>query len=180
VTFCTTLRPRAVSSATSSRRDVGCARRSISPAHGRTGRTARGRPAASLSAGQRGGVAVKRITASSRDRCRQDRLRLPRMALSHHEPRALERIAVDPSAEDPWLASTLAHDGWNATSWRQRLSAAVLFVVGMPTLASAIFCSPFHPWWHFRRVHPWVRNHVRPSSAREQLGRSITHVPHLT
>jgi len=41
-------------------------------------------------------------------------------------------------------------------------------------------CSPFHPWWHFRRVHPWVRNHVRPSSAREQLGRSITHVPHLT
>ena len=61
------------------------------------------------------------------------------MALSHHEPRALERIAVDPSAEDPWLASTLVHDGWNATSWRQRLSAAVLFVVGMPTLASATF-----------------------------------------
>jgi hypothetical protein len=61
------------------------------------------------------------------------------MALSHHEPRALERIAVDLSAEDPWLASTLAHDGWNATRWPQRLSAAVLFVVGMPTLASAIF-----------------------------------------
>lgn len=67
------------------------------------------------------------------------------MALSHHEQRALERIAADLHAEDHWLASTLAHDGWTATRW-QRLAAAVMFMVGMAMLASAIFVPRFIPF----------------------------------
>ena len=66
------------------------------------------------------------------------------MALSHHEQRALERIATDLHADDPWLASALAHDGRIGTRW-QRLAAAVMFMVGMAMLASAIFVPRFIP-----------------------------------
>ena len=60
------------------------------------------------------------------------------MALSHHEQRALERIALELYTEDPRLASTLGHDGWTATRRRQRMAAAVMFVAGMAMLACAI------------------------------------------
>jgi len=61
------------------------------------------------------------------------------MPLSQQEQRALERIAVDLSAADPWLAATLAHDGWTAIRWRRRAAAAVMFIVGMAMLSSAVF-----------------------------------------
>ena len=67
------------------------------------------------------------------------------MTLSHHEQRALERIAVDLRTEDPWLASTLAHDGWIVTKWQQRLAAATMFIVGMAMMAGAIFVSKCIP-----------------------------------
>jgi hypothetical protein len=64
------------------------------------------------------------------------------MALSHHEQRALERIAVELHADDPRLAAALAHDGWTKTRRRQRLAAAALFIAGMAMLACAIFVPP--------------------------------------
>jgi hypothetical protein len=59
------------------------------------------------------------------------------MALSHHEQRALEQIAVDLCADDPRLASVLVR-GYAATRRRQRMAAAVMFVAGMTMQASAI------------------------------------------
>lgn len=59
------------------------------------------------------------------------------MALSHREQRALEQIAIELSADDPRLATTLAR-GRAATRWRQRTAAALLFVAGMAMQASAI------------------------------------------
>lgn len=63
------------------------------------------------------------------------------MSLSHHEQRALDQIAADLCGEDPWLASTLAGDGWSVRSWRRRLTAAVMFIAGLAMLSCAIFVS---------------------------------------
>ena len=60
------------------------------------------------------------------------------MALSHHEQRALEQIAVELYTEDPRLASALADNGWVSGKWRQRIAALVMFMAGMAMLACAI------------------------------------------
>ena len=60
------------------------------------------------------------------------------MALSHHEQRALEQIAVELYTEDPRLASALADNGWPSAKLRQRIAALVMFMAGMAMLACAI------------------------------------------
>jgi peptidoglycan/LPS O-acetylase OafA/YrhL len=60
------------------------------------------------------------------------------MALSHHEQRALERIAVELYTEDPRLVAALAYNGWAFAKWRQRIAAFVMFMAGMAMLACAI------------------------------------------
>jgi hypothetical protein len=60
------------------------------------------------------------------------------MALSHHEQQALDRIEIELLAEDPRLASGLAHDLWTVRRMRHRLFAAVAFGAGMAMMTSAI------------------------------------------
>ncbi|WP_165774203.1 DUF3040 domain-containing protein [Mycolicibacterium sphagni] len=64
------------------------------------------------------------------------------MALSHHERRALELIAVEMSEQDPQLALSLARDGWIPRRKWQRMAAAAMFVTGMAMQACAIFVPP--------------------------------------
>jgi Protein of unknown function (DUF3040) len=61
------------------------------------------------------------------------------MALSPHEQKALDQIALELYAKDRRLASRLARDGWLARRWRQRLAASALFVVGATLLTCGIF-----------------------------------------
>ena len=61
------------------------------------------------------------------------------MALSRYEQRALDAIALELYAQDRRLASQLAHDGRLTRTWRQRLAASTLFVVGATMLMCAIF-----------------------------------------
>jgi hypothetical protein len=62
------------------------------------------------------------------------------VALSHYEQQVLSRIAADLSADNPTLARRLSGDivGAGPTRWR-RWYAALAFVIGLVTMAGAIF-----------------------------------------